>query len=235
MVRRLWRVALVCVAALGMSACVSVQLPSIAHVHVGHAITAWPETPGQRGLLEVARSEAATIVEHAGYAVAGARDMREVKLHLGHVLHALDPALEREGPGLGYGLAPALAGAVDHLGFAAEANDASANFRSGLPAVVERLRPLQRQAQVLVALSRDARGSADVAQVVTYSEEVRQRSEALRQELDAVSRQLDALLAAESPAYRPIAQRYLFGLIRLPSGGWTYAPSVQGSGYGSYR
>lgn len=219
---------------LGLSACVSVQLPSIAHVHVGHAVTAWPDTPGKRGLFDIAQQEAKIIAEHAGYAVAGARDIREVKLHLGHVLHALNPALEKEGPGTGYGLMKSLDGAADHLGFAAEVKDVSANLKTGLPTVIAALRPLRQDAQVLAILSRDARQSTDLAQVVAYAEEIRQRSEKLVAQLSDARKRLDGLLAAESPSYQPIAQRYLFGIIRLPSGEWAYNPDLQSSRRGSY-
>jgi hypothetical protein len=221
-------------AAWGLTACVSVQLPSIAHVHVGHAVTAWPDTPDKKGLFDIAQQEAKIVAEHAGYAVAGARDIKEVKLHLGHVLHALNPALEKTGPGMGYGLMKSLDGASDHLGFAAEVKDVSAHLKSGLPTVIAALKPLRQETQVLAILSRDARQASDLAQVVAYAEEVRQRSEKLVAQLGAVRKQLDGLLAAESPAYQPIAQRYLFGIIRLPSGEWAYNPDVQGSRRGSY-
>lgn len=216
-------------AALGLAACVSVQLPSIAHVHVGHAVTAWPDTPGKKGLFEIAQQEAKIVAEHAGYAVAGARDMKEVKLHLGHVLHALNPALEKQGPGLGYGLMKSLDSSADHLGFAAEVKDVSANLKAGLPTVIAALKPLRQEAQVLAILSRDARQSKDLAQVVAYAEEVRQRADKLASQLGAARKQLDGLLAAESPPYQPIAQRYLFGIIRLPSGEWAYNPDLQSS------
>lgn len=221
-------------AALALTACVSVQLPSIAHVHVGHAVTAWPDTPGKKGLFDIAQQEAKIVAEHAGYAVAGAKDIREVKLHLGHVLHALNPALEKEGPGTGYGLMKSLDGSSDHLGFAAEVKDVSAQLKSGLPTVITALKPLRQEAQVLAILSRDARQTSDLAQVVAYAEEVRQRSEKLAAQLGDARKKLDGLLAAESPSYQPIAQRYLFGIIRLPSGEWAYNPDVQGSRRGSY-
>jgi len=215
--------------AFALSACVSVQLPSIAHVHVGHAVTAWPDTPGKRGLFDIAQQEAKIIAEHAGYAVAGARDMREVKMHLGHILHALNPALEHSGPGTGFGLMKALDGGADHLGYAREVKDASPNIKAGLPPIIEALRGYRQESQVLAILCRDARQSNDLPQVVAYAEDVRQRSEKLVNQLADARARLDAVLAAEQPSYQPIAQRYLFGIIRLPSGEWAYNLEPQGS------
>lgn len=220
---------MVFVLALLTGGCVSVQLPSIAHVHVGHAVTAWPDTPGRKGLLEVAQQDARILAEHAAYAVAGARDIAEVRLHLGHVLHALSPALEPLGPGTGYGLMKALDGSADHLGFAREVKDASANIQTGLTPLIETLRQLRAQSEVLAALARDARQSRDAAQVVAYAEEVRQRGDRLLVQLDEARKRLDRLLAAEVPAYQPIAQRYLFGVIRLPTGEWVYKLDAGGA------
>ncbi|MBK9134678.1 MAG: hypothetical protein IPM15_10195 [Betaproteobacteria bacterium] len=66
---------LLATAALG--GCVTVELPTIAHVHVGHAVTAWADTPGQRALFDVALAEAAVAAEHAVYAVDSARDVAD--------------------------------------------------------------------------------------------------------------------------------------------------------------
>lgn len=218
-----------------LPACVSIQLPTMAHSHVGHALTAWPDTPGQKGLLEVARMEAKVAAEHAAYAVEGARNIASVKLHAGHVLHAVDPKLLPDGPGAGYGLTRALQGSVEHLGYAREVPDAGANLRAGLPAVIAELDALRRESQVLAALARDARLSADEAHVVTYAQDMARRSTLVVAGLDQAQRRLDAVLAAEQPPYRPIARRYLFGVIRLPSGDWAFDPDLHTKQPGSLR
>lgn len=210
-----------------MSGCVSLSLPSIAHVHIGHALGAWSDTPQRRGLLPVALGDAAVLLEHANFAVQGARDVASVRLHLGHVLHALDPALEAEGPGSGYGLLKALGGTLDHLGFAGAARDASAHLRAGLVVLLDSLRPLLREAQLLVALARDGRRSGDAGQALAYALETQQRATTLLAQLTQARQQLEVLLAAEAPPYRPVAERYLFGVIRLPSGEWIHADRPQ--------
>lgn len=232
--RRRRAVAALLLATAALGGCVTVELPTIAHVHVGHAVTAWADTPGQRALFDVALAEAAVAAEHAVYAVDSARDVAAVRLHLGHVLHAVDPAREPSGPGTGYGLARAIDGCADHLGFAQEARDASASLKAGLPAVVGILQPLRREARAIAALAAEGRASTDAAAAVAYAEEARQRTTRLAGELWVARHQLAQLLAAERPAYRVVPRRYLFGVIRLPSGEWIFdsaASAAPSSGY----
>src|SRR5438094_658774 len=61
-----------------------------AHLHIGHVMTNWRDTPGGRGFLPVAIDEWRVAVEHARLA-AKASSLDDIKLHAGHVLHALDP------------------------------------------------------------------------------------------------------------------------------------------------
>jgi len=99
-----------------------------AHLHIGHVMTNWRDTPGTRGFLPVAVDEARVAVLHAKLA-AKSGSLEEMKLHAGHVLHALDPAVAPKGsvdkaqgaPGAGYGVRKAAAGALQHLDFAAHA------------------------------------------------------------------------------------------------------------------
>lgn len=222
--------------ALLITGCVTVDLPSIAHVHVGHAITGWNDTPGGRGLCDVAQDEAAVASEHAAFAVEGARDPQAVRLHLGHVLHAVDPTREPAGPGTGYGLLKALDGCIDHLGFAADVRDASPNLKAGVPTLVATLQPLGREVRTIAVLAADARRSPDAALALAYAQDVRQRCDRLLVTLVQARQRLDALLAAEQPPYRPVARHYLFGIIRLPSGDWAWASAGQrGGGYAPHH
>ena len=103
-----------------------------AHLHIGHVMTNWRDTPGTRGFLPVAIDEARVAVLHAGLAAKSA-SLDDIRLHAGHVLHALDPALEPKGPGAGYGVKKATAGAQQHLDFAAKADGASATISRRTP------------------------------------------------------------------------------------------------------
>jgi len=98
---------------------------SSAAAHIRHITTHWNDTPGGKGLLPTADAEAAVALQHAKLAVADPTDLAAVKLHVGHVAHALDPAGRGPGPGLGYGLMRAAAGIIAHVSLAAEAPDAT--------------------------------------------------------------------------------------------------------------
>src|SRR5437867_6967348 len=96
-----------------------------AHLHIGHVMTNWRDTPGTRGFLPVAIDEARVAALHAGLA-AKSTSLDDIRLHAAHVLHALDPAVEPKGPGAGYGVRNATAGALQHLDFAVKADGATA-------------------------------------------------------------------------------------------------------------
>ncbi|MEQ8604505.1 MAG: hypothetical protein RIB45_14415 [Marivibrio sp.] len=84
----------------------------------------WPDWPKADGLFDVLRREAAVADRHAVLALE-AETLGAMRTHLGHVLHALNPAAvpRLDGPGLGYGLIRA-------------ARDATAeSYRAGATAV----------------------------------------------------------------------------------------------------
>jgi hypothetical protein len=107
----------------------SAGTPSMAHAHMGHVLTAWQDTPDQMGLLPTAQAEAQVAAQHAGFAASRPDDLGWMKLHVGHVLHAVDPSVEPAGPGLGYGVHRAAQGVAQHVRFAADSDDASDNVK----------------------------------------------------------------------------------------------------------
>ena len=103
--------------------------PPLVHAHIGHVMTAWRDTPGQVGLLTIAQSDTRIAAAHA-LLLSKATTIDEMKLHAGHVLHALDPAIEKTGPASGYGAKKAAAGAIQHVGFTAAVENASAAVKT---------------------------------------------------------------------------------------------------------
>ncbi|HUF47885.1 MAG TPA: hypothetical protein VMM93_08715 [Vicinamibacterales bacterium] len=102
---------------------------SQARTHMGHVMDGFSGTPGGQGLLPVAMKEAGIAAQHAELAAKTPDNLDAMKLHAGHVLHAIDPSLVERGPGLGYGLKKAAAGVSAHIGLAAKADDASDNVK----------------------------------------------------------------------------------------------------------
>jgi hypothetical protein len=97
------------------------------HTHIGHVITSFNATPNAQGLLPVALAEARVAAQHAGLAARDPSNLEGMKMHAGHVLHALSPAEGSQGPGQGFGVKRATEGVVSHVGFAADAETASQN------------------------------------------------------------------------------------------------------------
>jgi hypothetical protein len=102
--------------------------PPLVHAHIGHVMIAWRDTPGQVGLLTIAQSDTRIAAAHA-LLLAKAGSIDEMKLHAGHVLHALEPSIETAGPASGYGAKRAAAGAMQHVGFTAAVDNASATVK----------------------------------------------------------------------------------------------------------
>ena len=102
---------------------------NVAQIHMGHVSTAWNDTPDGKGLLPTAMAEAEIAAFHAGLAAKKPDDLEWMKVHVRHVINALDPASEAKGPGLGYGVVKASAGTAKHMGFAAASEDASQNIK----------------------------------------------------------------------------------------------------------
>lgn len=227
-------------ASISLAGCIAISTvrPTIAHVHVGHSLTGWVDTPNREGLLTTARRDAAIALEHARYAVEGATDIATVKMHVLHVVHAIDPTMEKQGPGTGYGLLRALDGYADHLRFAVESTDASANLKEGMDAVIQAVTAPRRDARLVLALARDIAATAKPEAAVALALEVQALCGRIVKDTSAAEQQLRELLARERPAYAPVEQRFLFGLIRLPSGGWGWRPDLDrpaGDLHGGYH
>jgi hypothetical protein len=133
-----------------------------AHLHLGHVMTNWRDTPGTRGFLPVALDEARVAVLHARLAAHGT-SLDDIKLHAGHVLNALDPAIEPLGPGAGYGVKQAVAGAQQHLEIATKADGATANLTTHAAQVSSLLADAGRYADQATVLAQSIRAANDGA------------------------------------------------------------------------
>src|SRR5262245_9754186 len=101
-----------------------------AHLHLGHVMTNWRDTPSNVGFLIAAISDGKVAVTHADLAAKSADDLEAMKLHSTHVLNALDSSIEPKGPGSGYGVKKAATGALQHLEFAVQAEGVSLNIKT---------------------------------------------------------------------------------------------------------
>ena len=139
------------------------------HLHILHLMTNWRDTPGGVGFLIAAISDARVAGIHANLAAKGIDNLDEMKLHAGHTLHALDPGVEPKGPGSGYGVKKASAGAQQHLGFAAKAEGASDNVQTHATDVAVSIDHTLRATDEAIALAQRIRAAttpADAAPLV---------------------------------------------------------------------
>ena len=143
---------------------------NMAHTHIGHVMDQWRDTPDQQGLLPTAIAEAEIAAQHAGLAAQSAGNLDRMKLHAGHVLHAVDPTIEIRGPGLGYGVKRAAAGAAQHIGLAAGSDGASANVKTHAPHVSTSANNTVTRADEIVTLAQQIQGASSAAEAALLSE-----------------------------------------------------------------
>ncbi|MCP5003449.1 MAG: hypothetical protein GY941_05775 [Planctomycetes bacterium] len=247
---------------LSLAGCVALnnafreKFPTIAHVHIGHAITGWKSTPGQIGLFQVAEEEADIARTHAEYVMENSNDIGLIKLHVRQVMYALRPGSRKVGIGLGFGLEKALTNAVDHITYAAESDDASENVRSfANPFAVNAQVTLDRCDLILalceeILITDSAQDSEFLAQeilelAIANVEGVDSDEDGVigpdpgEYGLKQLRSQIASMTSREDPPYLPVSQRYLFGLVRLAGGKWAFSfredrSDVSADGYDEY-
>jgi hypothetical protein len=168
-----------------------------AHLHLGHVMTNWRDTPGARGFLPVAADEARVAVLHAGLALK-ASSLDDVKLHAGHVLNALDPTVEPKGPGAGYGVKKAAASALQHLDFAVKAEGATATLTTQAPPVSSSLSNVLQWVDQAIAAAQRIRAATDAAQAARTAADVAALVQRISDEgLQQAQTQMGVILKAE--------------------------------------
>jgi len=167
-----------------------------AHLHIGHVMTNWRDTPGTRGFLPVAIDEARVASLHAGLAVK-ATTLDDVKLHSSHVLHALDPALEPKGPGAGYGVKKATTGALQHLEFAVKAEGATANITTHAAEVSSSLTSVLKSLDEVIAIAQQIRSAIDTAAAARLAADLSAVTTRIDEGLHQAQTHMNAILQAE--------------------------------------
>jgi len=236
MVKKHWRYSgwLALLAICSLPGCTT-QQPLISHAHLGHALTAWHDTPDQQGLLDVAAADLDTAIREAQLACTNMRGAT-TQQHAANVLHALVPEATADGPASGYGAVRALMGTVEHLEYAATSPDASLNLVAAVAdlaghgvAVHARLEVATELAQDLINAGADT--STDLCSRLQQELHVAQHGGVVGPAdggfatigFSALHQRLLATLEGErDPAYEPVSRRYVLGLVRLPSGEWRY-------------
>ena len=169
-----------------------------AHLHLGHVMTNWRDTPANVGFLIVGISEAKVAVTHAELAARSPDNLDEMKLHAGHVLNALDPSIEPKGPGAGYGVKKAATGAQQHLEFAVSGEGSTANIKSHAARVSMLFTDVLKWTDQAAATAQKVKASKSAAEASVLVNELSQLTkEILDRGLLPAKAEMDALMKGE--------------------------------------
>jgi hypothetical protein len=149
------------------------DLPAAVATHIAHVRDAFRDTPDGRGLLPIAIAEAEVAAQHAALAARTPDNLDAMKLHAGHVLHAVDPSAQSRGPGLGYGVKKAAEGVATHVDLAAKAEGATRQMSTHATHIVTSARNTAERADRIIALVAQiqaATSAADAADLVSQLE-----------------------------------------------------------------
>jgi hypothetical protein len=176
-------------------ALVVVKVEAIAaHLHLGHVMTNWRDTPGTRGFLPVALDQARVAIQHAALAAKGTT-LDEVRMHAGQVLTAIDPAIEPGGAG--YGVKQAVAAAQQHLEFAAKAEGATPNITTPAVQVASWLTESTRAADEAIAAAQAIRAATVAADAAKRAVDLQKLAERIGERLAQAHAQMNRILEAE--------------------------------------
>ena len=175
--------------------CVS-HPPTIAHVHIGHAVTGVHVTPGQKGYFQQAEERAREAAEKARTA-SESEDLAEIKSTAATIITATESKEQ-------FGLKHALVMAANHLTFAATSPDASINLQQSAPGFAKDITRVVERCELITLLGKDVEASATVPEATVLTTEIRKLAAA---NLDGEDTDGDGKVGGTAAEYRdrPVA------------------------------
>ena len=171
------------------------------HLHVGHVMTNWRDTPGGVGFLIAAISDARVALVHAKLVGENSENLDDVKLHAGHVLHALDPAADAsnspKGPASGYGVKKAAAGAQQHLDFAVKAEGASDNAKAHGTDVAGLLSNVLQWTEEAITVGQKIRAGTSAVEVTPFVNDLNVRAAKIAAGLEQAHARMTLMMKGE--------------------------------------
>jgi hypothetical protein len=138
-------------------------------------VTEAPGTPGGRGLLSVAIAEARTALAQAVLAEKASGDAKAMRQYGAAVLHAVNPSLQAEGPGLGYGLRRAVLELIAQIE-AVTIADRKADVAQLMPRAMNPAREALQATEALMVAAQRLAVASSVDEATTLSRHVRELS-----------------------------------------------------------
>ena len=223
--------------------CVS-RPPTIAHVHIGHAVTGVHVTPGQKGYFQQAEERAREAAQKAR-AASASQDLAEIKGSVASIITATESKEQ-------FGLKHALVMSANHISFAATSPDASLNLQQSAPIFATNIARIVERCELIGLLGKDVAASPSVSEASVLAGEIRKLADANLDGEDAdgdgkagttpaeygvtqLRAQLDDIVARENPPYRTVDQWFLFNLVKLPNGRWVFDKLGRGGNIEGYQ
>lgn len=233
--RRYSTAAIALLLSLALASCASVvnrTQPSIAHVHIGHAITGWPLAPKKQGLLVVAELKAIEAATTAELMLEAARqgNSERARRFLQLTAEAVDPGFLERKTSNDYGLRRAAAEAITHLQLASEVDDASANVQRTVTITRVKAEDLVDRSDELLAFLDAGSNAQSDDEMEIIAEEIVRTLKAIAGGPDIQGsyslydfrNDIESMVARENPAYQVVDSYYLFNLVKLPDGQWGF-------------
>ena len=228
---------------LTVTGCTS-RPPTIAHVHIGHAITGVHVTPNQEGYLVTAERrghEAVAFVQ----AAAVSADLAEIKKNVAAAVHATDSEED-------FGVKQAIVMAANHITFAATSDDASVNVQRAAPIFATDITRVVERCDLIELLGKDVAASTSAQEATPSVAELGKLAAANMEGDDSngdgvvgsapseyglaqLRKELQSMIARENPPYQTVPQWYLFNLVRLPNGKWVFDKLGRGGNIDGYK
>jgi hypothetical protein len=229
---------------LGFAAgCVS-RPPTVAHVHIGHAITGVHVTPNKEGYLVSAEKRAREAIELASRA-AGSHDLEQIKRDIALTEHATNSKD-------GFGVRESIVMAVNHVTFAATSDDATLNVQKAAPQFAADSTRMVERCDLISLLSKDVQASTSLNEVLVSVTEIAKLTQANLSGDDSnadgvvgsvpseyglmqLRKELETIVSREKPPYVTVDQWYLFNLVKLPNGKWVFDKFGRGGNIEGYK
>jgi hypothetical protein len=224
--------------------CVSRRPPTVAHVHIGHAVTGVHVTPNKEGYLVSAERRAQETIDYTAKAAAS-RDLTEIKRNI-----AL--ASQSTGSEDSFGVKESMVMAVNHITFAATSDDATLNVQKAAPVFAADSTRVIERCDLIVLLGKDVQASTSIEEASVSVAEIAKLAQANLSGDDSngdgvagsvpseygllqLRKELEAMIAREKPPYVTVDQWYLFNLVKLPNGKWVFDKFGRGGNIEGYK
>ncbi len=216
--------------------------PTIAHTHIGHAVTGVHVTPNNEGYMALAERRAQAAITAAERATAG--DSAGARTDVSQVVRACDSEEE-------FGLKQSVILAANHVSFAATSLDASLNLQRRAPEFAKNIARVVERCELIKLLGNDVRVSVTNQEMRVLTAEIAALARAnlggddsdgngvagsSPQEFGVrqLRAEVEALVSGENPPYMPVDEWHLYNLVRLPGGQWVYDQFGRGGNINGY-